>query len=159
MRLGQTESSHPPSSFLCRARQNTGALSLCSMLKNNARRFGDLIGGRAPPSGSRRQGDNTVWSFRHTFCRNWSLQPPRTDIYCSLTCLCFIQIKDSLVWWRDISTYLIQLWRVQLLREVLENGGRMSKGSRYMNWADKWTKVDEKQLWGEKTEVVTHRMP
>lgn len=68
--LGQTESSHPLSSFLGRARKNTGVLSLCCVIKNNFRRFGDLIGGLAPPSGSRRQRDNTVLSFRHTFCRN-----------------------------------------------------------------------------------------
>lgn len=67
MHLGQTESSHPLYSFLCRARKNTGVLSLCCMIKNNFRRCGDLIGGLAPPSGSRRQRDNTGLSFRHTY--------------------------------------------------------------------------------------------
>lgn len=86
--------------------------------------------------------------FQAYFCRNWSLQSPLINIYCSPMRLCFVYIKDTLIWCRDISTYLIQLWRVQFLLEVL---WELVAGCPKV--ADTWTRVNEKQHWGEKKKL------
>lgn len=140
MLLGQLQSSHPLSSFLCCARKNTGVLSLLHGKENlqqiwrSDRGFGSTFRKQK----AKRQHD---FKFQTYFLPKLSLQHPCTDIDSSPVCLCFIHIKDSLTWCCAISMFLIQLWRVQLLVELPENLWKDVPNQPTDQWtADVWTK-------------------
>lgn len=135
--LGQTESSQPLSSSLCRARKNTGVLSVCcdreqlGKIWGSDRGFGSTF---RKQKAERQRGVEfqtlPAGTGAHSRLFLTSFLPPKGSLLGFIT--------DSLIWCRDISTWVMQLWSPPPPRTWRIRAG-CPKG------AGMWTKSDKKQ--------------